>query len=808
MSDQRPNPGSPGWNPPGRTPPPQPGVPSAPPPPQRPSTNPPPGAPPTGPPPGTVPPAQGFPPPGAPAGPVPPSGYGSPQGGPPPPPGSVPPPGYGSTPPPKRGKGKLAIALVAVGVLAVAAIGFFVVRAVTGGSGGAGSPEAAAEDLAAALEAEDPVAALATMNPDEVEALGDVYESAADRATALGFAPDEDALGGVDLALSGVTYQVDELGPDVSRVTISGGSADISVTRDELGGETDAVVERAAEVDDEEVDRTIEGELADEDLVITSEEGDEVDPFLITVRRDGGWYVSPLFTAAQYAVDSFGLASPDLPPPDAGEGADDPEAAVVELLTGVGEADGPASGDLTAGEAGEVVRSYPGALEELVGRLGDDTSVDVTVETDAAEREAGGMAVTVTRIEGTLSYTDEDGDDRVADVVWDGTCLEVDDHAADDGDATMSDDEERDVASSDFCLTEGWAQTGVDALTVVAIEEDGGWRVDPLATLTDYAADIVPEISADTILRAVDYPELAEPTDSVAAGAAVDVDLNNAGFAVVTVDATAGEPFTVSADLGGDVDDEVQAFLVTPSGEYESAFSLIEPDESGEYLLVVGKDGWSTGTVSVRVSRLVRKDLEVGTAESGGLGQPGDIVEYSVDLDAEHPYELVYNDPDLDYAVIDAEGTALDLVELDEGTAAFTTGDAGTYAVRVDGGLDEVTGSFRVNVVEVEPFVLGNGTSPEATGEIAAPGDIQFIDLTIQGGQEVVVDLTPDDPAFDPVFIVKDPDTDTELRRFNSGGPGQAESVSFTPDETTSWRIEVQGSASTVGTFTLSASQA
>ena len=192
------------------------------------------------------------------------------------------------------------------------------VRAVTGGSGGASSPEAAVEDLAAALEEEDPVAALATMDPDEVEALGDVYESAAARAEAIGFAPDAAALGGVDIALSGLRYDVDELGDGVAKVTVSGG-ADLTVTRDELGGRTEAVVERLAEEDGEEPEDRLEGELEDEDLVVTDDEGDEVDPFVVTVRRGGGWYVSPLHTAAQYGVEALGLDAPSLPPPDAGD---------------------------------------------------------------------------------------------------------------------------------------------------------------------------------------------------------------------------------------------------------------------------------------------------------------------------------------------------------------------------------------------------------------------------------------------------------------------------------------------------------
>ncbi len=702
------------------------------------------------------------------------------------------------------------MALVAVGVLAVATVGVFVVRAVTGSGGGASSPEAAIEDLLAALEEEDPVAALAAMDPDEVEALGDVYESAADRATAIGFAPDTTTLGGADIALSGVTYDVEEIGDGVSKVTISDGEADLTVTTGDLGDPTEPGLERPAAVDDEEPDDRIDGELTVDDLVVTNEDGDdEIDPFVVTVRRGGGWYVSPLYTAAQYAVEALGLDAPTLPPPDAGEGADDPEAAVRDLLVGAGDVDGEAIGDLAAGATGDAVRAYSGALEELVGRAGEDTSADIDVlETDVSDRAAGGQRVTVTRLEGTLSYTDEDGDDQVAEVTWDGTCLDVDVRRQDDegSSGSMTDgDQEGRVATSDLCLTDGWEGFGIDSLSVVAVEEDGSWRIDPLATLTDYAAAIVPELDGDTILRVLDYPELAEPAASVAVGSPTEVDLNEAGYAVVTLDVEAGQGFTISTELEDGVDDELQAFLVTPDGEYESAFSLVEPDESGQYVLVLAKDGFSPSTASVRVSPLVRRDLVVGEAASGGIGQPGDIVEYSVDLEADAAYELMFNVPDLSYSVIDPDGRALDLIELDEGRASLVTDQAGTYGVRVDGGVEEATGSFRVNVVEVPPFVLGNGSSAEATGMILAPGDSQFIDFTVQGGAEVAIDVVPDDGAFDPVFLVGDPATNTELARFDSGGPGEPESVSFAPDEATTYRLEVQGADDTVGSFSVTA---
>ena len=73
----------------------------------------------------------------------------------------------------------------------------------------------------------------------------------------------------------------------------------------------------------------------------------------------------------------------------------------------------------------------------------------------------------------------------------------------------------------------------------------------------------------------------------------------------------------------------------------------MEPEETGEYLLVVGKDGFSPGTASVRLSSLSRRELAVGTEAPGEIAQPGDIIEYAVDLEADTDYEVTFDDPDL-----------------------------------------------------------------------------------------------------------------------------------------------------------------
>lgn len=163
-------------------------------------------------------------------------------------------------------------------------VGFGVLRAVRGDGGGASSPQAAVEDLGAALEAEDPIAALATMNPEEVEALGEVYNSAAARARRLGFAPRAKTFSGVEITLEDITYRTEDIGPDAARVTITDGRADLAVDRRGLADATEAVLDRS--LDDDAEGDTLTGDLRARDLAVEGEDA-TIEPFLVVVSRGG-----------------------------------------------------------------------------------------------------------------------------------------------------------------------------------------------------------------------------------------------------------------------------------------------------------------------------------------------------------------------------------------------------------------------------------------------------------------------------------------------------------------------------------------
>ncbi len=547
------------------------------------------------------PPAGGQPatPPG-PAPPVPPGAWAQPVGPPPVPPGvwgqhlaTPPPPAWGPPPPQRRRRGLLPLALLVVGVLALAAVGFAVVRAVSGGGGGASDPEEAVRDLAEAVVKEDPAAALAVMNPEEVRALGELYSDVEDRARALGYAPKGKALGGIDLRLSGLRYEVTELGDDVAKVTVTGGAIRYDVTRSRLGRQVNRVIERETASDgSDDVDEPAPkpearytGSVPVEDLAPPSEGGPAGSPFLMAVKHGGGWYVSPMYTAAEYLVRAQDLPASRFKGVEPAEPtADSPEAAARALAKALAKVDTDAAVDQLSGAELLVLRSYRQALDEALNRLLDDNDVERpraevdTVALDTRPLDDGEARVDITKVTGTARWTDADGDQR-ADFDWDGRCPSI----------SREDDEDREL-----CITVDTRRFGITRAFVVATEEDGGWRISPVATLLRYGRQVLPKLDANLVSRVLGVPDTVEPTGTAAVGEPFDAKLNDAGFAVYDLEVQADEPFTVSAPDISD-DEATFTYVVDDQGRIRSSFEPLEP--------TTPRGSWSSSASTTRRGR-------------------------------------------------------------------------------------------------------------------------------------------------------------------------------------------------------------
>ncbi|MGB4318556.1 MAG: hypothetical protein WBJ65_03425, partial [Candidatus Microthrix parvicella] len=235
---------------------------------------------------------------------------------------------------PKRSglKSPLVLGGIAAGLLVVA-MGTFTVFQFLGG-GGAGSPEEVVTTLEAAINAQDPVLAATVIDPDELPMLVELmteFEGARERTGLGGSGP----VSGTDVEVTDLELDVDELAPNVARVTLTGGQ--LSAGYD---------VEDAPDpirnlVDEDDRDRRESGSVSVDDY--EDEVGAELSA--IVVKKNRGWYISPSLTTADLLVEA---SNDDYKSGDFdeygevdffAEGAESPAAVLEEISDAVASGD-------------------------------------------------------------------------------------------------------------------------------------------------------------------------------------------------------------------------------------------------------------------------------------------------------------------------------------------------------------------------------------------------------------------------------------------------------------------------------------
>lgn len=400
--------------------------------------------------------------------------------------------------------------------LAVAAGAVFGVLYASGTVLGGRSPEQAAERFALGLGNADPLGTLAATAPSEAASL----RAPVEQLLGLDLGPagtGGDAAAELRAALSlrfeGPVYSVEDLGDGIALVEPDGGTAlldgDPGALADVLTrlaepalragldvplpptaeAETEAEADDGQDAEAQEApdeDQAPTGEPADPDAAVDAYReaaeqrlaehlpaeidlsGEEADAFaVVVVEEGGGWYASPLLTAAELAYRDLGDEAPprgevraaaDLPRYDtpllAAEGL---AAGIVGAVQGEGLAGAAAAMPLTERRLVEI---YGEAL--IVPRLPADAVVElVELQLSAADAEPGELA----------------GIGGAVELLLDGRPLEVT--------ASCSTLEESENESVERCLADSalLAGLGAEEWQLVAVSEDGGWRVGGLASL-------------------------------------------------------------------------------------------------------------------------------------------------------------------------------------------------------------------------------------------------------------------------------------------------------------------------------------
>ena len=306
-----------------------------------------------------------------------------------------------------RRRGRVTIAIATVAVVLAGTFGIIALA----NSGGSKDPDAAVRDLFSAIDQEDAIGVLGSLDPGERDTLQpavedmvtelqrvDVLSDGSSGGSGGGSGPsagdgpkvDLDDVSGVDLSVENLQLHTTQLGDDVSSVEVTGGTVSINALVDELPLGP-LVREVIAEQDvRNETDTT----SADLDGLR-----------LVTVRDDDGWHVSLLYTLGELLRHEI---DPQPPIPRYGQGtpatgASSPEEAVRQGVAAATALDIEKLISLTPADGLEALHDYGPTFAAAVA----DNESGVTIEDlqlETSDGEDGTKVVTPTAF--TMTWDD------------------------------------------------------------------------------------------------------------------------------------------------------------------------------------------------------------------------------------------------------------------------------------------------------------------------------------------------------------------------------------------------------------------
>jgi hypothetical protein len=448
----------------------------------------------------------------------------------------------------RRNRSPFRSSVAAAGIAALVGVTFVAVAAIGSGGGGASSPDGAVRKLAEAITAEDSLAAINVLAPDEVRTLRNTVDAAQSKAADVKLVERASApFAGLDVRVDDLALANEDLADGFVKVHLTAGTISAETNRSEFS----RVLQRATEDDGN----------ARASADFARSHPFDYDPFVVAVRRDGKWYVSAAYTALEYVRLANHLAPADYGSADAATlGADSPEAAVRELTDAIVAAQWEKAFSLLPPDEAPLY-DYRTGLAQL---LGNDFEATVTSFDAKASVDGDKATVSVTAagtyrtsdteekwnvsdmcLRQTYSYYESDGSAPTSQ--WTGTCL------ADHG-----------VLPVEFFGPP--IEPGGPA-QVQTVRRDGRWFVSPVGTALDVLDDWVANFDERTLATMFDdFSEIpADGTLTLGEPIAVKSTGGVFGLAVVyAFEGTAGQ--------------EVIADLSQNRREYVASGVVIDPD--------------------------------------------------------------------------------------------------------------------------------------------------------------------------------------------------------------------------------------
>jgi hypothetical protein len=682
--------------------------------------------------------------------------------------------------------------LLGAAVVGAFVVGYFVLNALRGNDG-AGSPEAAVTRITDAIDHQDPVGVLAAVNPGEVHDIASIYSKLRERVERTGVKGEQP---NVEAALFGLEnvhfknpqFRVDRMSDDVAKVTLVGGTLEWEVVPTVYELSTDSYGQdlpdlfRPEDTDERRQERRTAAELA----YTTTDELDQphqVAPFLMTVRRGGGWYVSLTYTVAQHVVEALGLPAGTFDSrTDVGgsapAGGETPEEAIRGLARAVTDKDVYGGSTYLSSDEAQAARDYAASFQALITRnIAPDESVSIQLDDLRTSTQGAGGGLVRVKIEsasGSVVTNDPYDGSSIENFSFDGACL----HDL-DGD------------SEPGCIAQRFKDlTEIDKVFVVMQHRGGRYTVSPFATALEYikiAERAVPEVIVERIVGA--YAK-AKPDGEVAPGTSQRATTNDAGFAVFTVAGTKSDELSVNGqdEDGNGLDVRLYApdGAAVPSTDFASNVFVFPA--TGAYKVALATPDFEQRSIEFRADVVKPTSVTVPDSQSISL-EPNQTVALQFDVsDASSQYRVA--------TTSDGDGYVYSVLVASDGASEYCdTGCSlavGLYTLYVFGSSDSASATVSIDTAQVG-FSDGSATQFGTLFD----GDEQSFSLNTVPGDAVTVTVT----CGGSLDCTLDTDEGDHVDDYLSG---ESETLTFVPTfDVTSITV---GSYSGSGDFELSAS--
>ena len=518
--------------------------------------------------------------------------------------------------------------------------------------------------MVAAINAQDPLAVVSLMAPDELDGVDTLVDDVAAYYRDLGIDTLVDEAGGSDDVDLTIELEADRIDVDMEGDRAAVVSFELEGTVEVDGAEDSTVL------DDTRFDfssRDLEGALPNG--------SDDVE--LIAVEVGGRWYASPMLTAGHYIVENS-----DLPPgeydrigDDRDPGADSAVEAIEALVDVVNDPDADDLAAALGGGEGRVAVAFRDAIDEGFGEI--DTG-DVRYELSVRTEDLGGGRVELEEVE--LSVSD---DFSRGTVTIEQDCL------------TLREDGER---SERECLLDALALDGADDLDTTlfldTVEEDGGRRVRIIPTVTDVLGRFLQVFDdRQSLLFATDSPQLDE-ANIVEPGSDIEIEFDGQLYSVNEFEIEAGEVYNVTGDEGTRFDlfvDDGFGLERRFSDDFRAAedgvarvvtysdFDEVDDEDCG----IAGCFPTGRGDAVIRIRQAGRQTVPFPQRITGDFG-PGDVRIFELEVETAQTVRIDVDGDFIGSELVDAFLYRIDddVYELPAGTYEFvvynTSGDEST----------------------------------------------------------------------------------------------------------------------------------